>query len=347
MRVFFKNLGQAELYLKTCKRALLANVERYGGHRPAAQRARNAFCQGFGYSSYEELKRVLSEPARDFKPVPSEEIFLQTFVKGFDLAFDSAAGEGDSDDDSDALIHHATALMLAEEVLDTLKREGSAGDLYTQAPGEGPEDYVECGIGLIQQTQFRAQMRHVLEFPRGLRHREAAFYYYDVTGVEAIFEKFADSRPGEVVYVDVPLPSGGKGTGLTAILNALLDVMGDQSNRRRGDDFDKALRLARCRSVLGTRMLILAGLHKLVTPSRKQPLLSDFHGLVSYLKGWVMPYKTSVVMIGEVNVIERLLKQSLWVAGRFNYLPGDVRVLPRARPLSNDVDEGDEDGEDE
>lgn len=341
MRVPFKNLGQADLYLKTCNKTLAAHLERYSGHRPATQRARNSFCQGFGYSSYEELKRVLSDPARVSAPIPSEEIFLQTFVKGFDLAFESAVRVGNSGDASDGRLHHATAVVLAEEVMGELMRTGSAGDLYNRAPGEGPEDYVEGSAGLVQQRQFRAQLRHVLEFPRAQRHEETAFYYYDVTGAEAAFQQFADSRPGEVVYVEIPAPPGGKNTGLRAILDTLLDVLGDRTTSRRADEFIKVLRLADCRANLGTRMLILGGLHKLVTPSRRQPLLRDFYSLVSYLKGWVMPYQTSVVMVGEASVIEQLLRQDPWVVGRFNYLPVDVSALPRPRQASAGSAEGD------
>lgn len=132
MRIHFKNLGQANLCLKTCKRKLTDYLERSGEVRLPSQRVRNAFCQGFGYSSFDELTRVLSNTAREFKPLPSEEDFLGCFTKGFSLAFEVVADY----EPARKLVYQYMAPVLAHEAVEELKREGSAEELFTQSPGE-------------------------------------------------------------------------------------------------------------------------------------------------------------------------------------------------------------------
>lgn len=60
MRILFRNLGQAEFYLKACKKTLANNLIAPDGGRLPTQRVRNALCKGLGYSSYDELKITMS-----------------------------------------------------------------------------------------------------------------------------------------------------------------------------------------------------------------------------------------------------------------------------------------------
>ena len=87
MRIHFQNLGHAERYLKTCKRKLIEHLNPSENARIPSQRVRNAFCRGFGYRAYDELKQILSVSSRERKPLPSEEDLLGAVTKGFSLAF--------------------------------------------------------------------------------------------------------------------------------------------------------------------------------------------------------------------------------------------------------------------
>lgn len=149
MRVPFKNLGQAELYLKTCNRKLTDHLKFTSNERLPTQRVRNAFCRGFGYSSYDELRLILSRPVRDFSPLASEEVFLDTFTKGFLLAFELAAKYKPSPGVGRNLDQYM-APMLAQGAVDELKREGSACELFTQTPKERAEELMNHGWGIFQ-----------------------------------------------------------------------------------------------------------------------------------------------------------------------------------------------------
>lgn len=151
MRVHFKNLGQAELFLNTCKDSLADHLRLRGDARLPSQRVRNAFCQGFGYSSYDELKRCLSTGSREVKPITSEIEFLRTFVKGFSLAFEVAAECGASTSEVDKFM----APLLAQGAVDLLKREGGAGELFTPTSGERAEEYLDHGWGIISNGDPR------------------------------------------------------------------------------------------------------------------------------------------------------------------------------------------------
>jgi len=60
VRILFRNLGQAEFFLKTSKKALANNLIAPDGGRLPTQRVRNALCKGLEYSSYDELKLIMS-----------------------------------------------------------------------------------------------------------------------------------------------------------------------------------------------------------------------------------------------------------------------------------------------
>jgi len=60
MRILFRNIGQAEFYLKVSKRTLANNLIVPDGGRLPTQRVRNALCKGLGYSSYDDLKLIMS-----------------------------------------------------------------------------------------------------------------------------------------------------------------------------------------------------------------------------------------------------------------------------------------------
>lgn len=86
MRILFRNIGQAEFFLKTSKKALANNLIAPDGGRLPTQRVRNALCKGLGYSSYDELKIIMSQPHEDDSAFPSSEDLHWAFYNGFSLA---------------------------------------------------------------------------------------------------------------------------------------------------------------------------------------------------------------------------------------------------------------------
>lgn len=86
MRILFRNIGQAEFFLKTSKKALANNLIAPDGGRLPTQRVRNALCKGLGYSSYDELKIIMSNRHEDDSPLPSSEDLHWAFYNGFSLA---------------------------------------------------------------------------------------------------------------------------------------------------------------------------------------------------------------------------------------------------------------------
>jgi hypothetical protein len=113
MRILFRHLGQAEFCLKTCKRTLANNLIAPDGGRLPTQRVRNAFCKGLGYSSYDELKLVMSRRHEGNNSSPTPDDLRGAFSKGFSLALVVAEGYGFRlPEPADTL-----APCLAEEVL--------------------------------------------------------------------------------------------------------------------------------------------------------------------------------------------------------------------------------------
>lgn len=93
MRIHFLNRGHAECCLKNCRLILEAELSAGRSHKLPAQRLRNAFCQGLGYSSYEELERFLSlHPTLNSTPDPIA--VLAALTKSFRLSLDIAQTSG-------------------------------------------------------------------------------------------------------------------------------------------------------------------------------------------------------------------------------------------------------------
>jgi hypothetical protein len=86
MRIHFKNLGQAEFYLKKGKRTLANNLIAPSGGRLPMQRVRNALCRGVEYSSYDELRLIMSRRHEYDNSIPPPDDLHSAFSKGFSLA---------------------------------------------------------------------------------------------------------------------------------------------------------------------------------------------------------------------------------------------------------------------
>ena len=87
MRILFKHQGQADRFLKASKKTLANNLIAPEGGRLPTQRVRNALCKGLGYSSYDELKRIMSRWREYETSVPTPDELHRAFSKGFSLAF--------------------------------------------------------------------------------------------------------------------------------------------------------------------------------------------------------------------------------------------------------------------
>jgi tetratricopeptide (TPR) repeat protein len=154
MRIPFKNLGQAELFLKTCSAHLDQLIQTVGTFRLPTQRVRNAFCRGYGYSSYDELKHELSTGGRDKRAIPSEKEFTEVFIKAFRLAIQVAEQACVGED----VGLQAMAPMLARDVVEELIITGSARELYEQGPREVAAERTDRGWALLEDGQLRGRL---------------------------------------------------------------------------------------------------------------------------------------------------------------------------------------------
>lgn len=117
MRIPFSNLGQAEFYLKACKKTLANSLIAPDGGRLPTQRIRNAFCAGLGYNSYDELKITMRRRVFDTSS-PSLDDLRRAFAKGFSLALTVAEEYGFRlPEPADTLV-----IQLVEEVLQDWKK---------------------------------------------------------------------------------------------------------------------------------------------------------------------------------------------------------------------------------
>ncbi|HEX8148359.1 MAG TPA: hypothetical protein VF591_14365 [Pyrinomonadaceae bacterium] len=118
MRILFRNLGQAEFYLKACKKTLANSLIAPDGGRLPTQRIRNAFCRGLGYSSYDELKITMSRRHEFENSSLSLDDLRRAFAKGFSLALTIAEEYGFRlPEPADTLV-----IQLTEEVLQDWKK---------------------------------------------------------------------------------------------------------------------------------------------------------------------------------------------------------------------------------
>ncbi len=113
MRILFRNIGQAEFFLKTSKKTLANNLIAPDGGRLPTQRVRNALCKGLGYSSYDELKIIMSQRHEYDNSFPSSDDLHWAFYKGFSLALAVAEESGFRLPEPTAKL----AVRLSEEIL--------------------------------------------------------------------------------------------------------------------------------------------------------------------------------------------------------------------------------------
>ncbi len=93
MRIHFLHRGHAERCLKNCRQILDAELSADADHRLPTNRVQNAFCQGLGYSSYNELvnfQSLHSTPA----PTPDSGALSAALTKSFKLSLEVARTSG-------------------------------------------------------------------------------------------------------------------------------------------------------------------------------------------------------------------------------------------------------------
>jgi hypothetical protein len=89
MRIHFSNRGHAERCLKDCQFILETALSISRSHRLPSSRLRNAFCQGLGYSSYQELKNSFSlhlAPNPTLDPTTLSAALTKSFQLGLEIA---------------------------------------------------------------------------------------------------------------------------------------------------------------------------------------------------------------------------------------------------------------------
>ncbi len=88
MRIAFANLGHAQRYLNTCKHLLEFEPHTAEFDSFPTQRVRNELCRGFGYNSFDELKRDLVSQLNHRTVVSSKEGIEAALVEGLGRALD-------------------------------------------------------------------------------------------------------------------------------------------------------------------------------------------------------------------------------------------------------------------
>jgi len=216
MRVFFKHMGQANLYLKTCKLLLIEALNIPEGERLPTQRTRNAVCKGFGYNSYEDLKHFMTQNRQDAFTAPDPEDLLQAFALGFFYAIEYARQcNFQYDEDTEALslrlaqkaYEIVTTRVLGQQVFvpsSTKQNQQNAKALSAiqEIPGGTltTEQVAErLGISLLEVDRRREENR-LLGLPdlRVPGHHYPAFQFEDsdiLKKVERVLKVMEDADP--------------------------------------------------------------------------------------------------------------------------------------------------------
>lgn len=128
MRILFRNMGQAQLVLKTCMRVLKEDFGFPPETQLSSQRLRNAFCVGLGYSSYSELQKLMEHPLGDSWEEPEEEDFREALSLAFEKAYELLASEaiiGPYDEDAPI----DTSAKAVEKIKKAMIPSAAAGEL--------------------------------------------------------------------------------------------------------------------------------------------------------------------------------------------------------------------------
>lgn len=88
MRITFTNFGHAQRFLNTSKKLLEFEPHSKEFRSFPTQRVRNELCRGFGYSSFDELKRVLHSQPKDGIAISTKEAIQEALTDGMSRALD-------------------------------------------------------------------------------------------------------------------------------------------------------------------------------------------------------------------------------------------------------------------
>ena len=118
VRVEIRHVSHAIRYAKVAKQILLEHLTGPQGARLPTQAIRDAVCQGFGYGSFAELKRLLERHERILPPIPSDEQLAQALARGFSFALPVAERYAFSYKQID---HDRFVAQLASEAVEKLR----------------------------------------------------------------------------------------------------------------------------------------------------------------------------------------------------------------------------------
>ena len=94
VRIDIRHASHAKAYGKLGKQLILKHLNAPTDSHLPTQVTRNAICQGFGYSSYNQVVYISSNPNRALPAEPSDEQLFTAFTRGFGLALEVARRYG-------------------------------------------------------------------------------------------------------------------------------------------------------------------------------------------------------------------------------------------------------------
>jgi hypothetical protein len=86
MRIYFKTHSRADRYLSRCKKTILEYMPEVDRDKYRTQRTRNAFCSGLGYTSYDDLRKTISQNLEAARDLPDVESVREATIMGFTQA---------------------------------------------------------------------------------------------------------------------------------------------------------------------------------------------------------------------------------------------------------------------
>jgi tetratricopeptide (TPR) repeat protein len=148
MRIAFASLGHAQRYLNTCKHLLEFEPHTAEFDSFPTQRVRNELCRGFGYNSFDELKRVLVSQPKHRTVVSPKEGVEAALVEGLSRALDVM----DECGFAHSLPREWNARHLARKVIEEV--EDGVQHIHNQKADEIEEEAWEAIRGISRPPDF-------------------------------------------------------------------------------------------------------------------------------------------------------------------------------------------------
>lgn len=114
MRTEIRHSSHAKLYGKIGKQLLLKHLTGPADSHLPTHVTRNAICRGFGYSSFNQIEYLTTNPNRALPPEPTDDQLLAAFTRGFGFALEVARDHGFTSEASPEVLAQQLALEAVE-----------------------------------------------------------------------------------------------------------------------------------------------------------------------------------------------------------------------------------------